>query len=32
MYPDVRNATIKGKSALSLIDTDWKIKEFTPRV
>jgi malate dehydrogenase len=32
MYPDVRNATINGKSALSLIDTDWKIKEFTPRV
>jgi malate/lactate dehydrogenase len=32
MYPDVRNCTINGKSALSLIDADWKIKEFTPRV
>lgn len=32
MYPDVRNCTIGGKPALSLIDDDWKIKEFTPRV
>ena len=32
MYPDVRNYTIGGKSALDLIDDDWKIKEFTPRV
>jgi malate/lactate dehydrogenase len=32
MYPDVRSCTIGGKSALSLIDNDWKIKEFTPRV
>jgi malate dehydrogenase len=32
MYPDVRNTTINGKPALSLIDDDWKIKEFTPRV
>jgi len=32
MYPDVRNTTIAGKPALSLIDDDWKIKEFTPRV
>lgn len=32
MYPDVRNCTIAGKPALSLIQEDWKIKEFTPRV
>ncbi len=32
MYPDIRNATIKGKSALSSIHTDQKIKEFTQRV
>ena len=32
MYPDVKYAPIKGKLALLLIDTDWKIKEFTPRV
>ena len=32
MYPDVRNCTIGGKSALSLIEDDWKINEFTPRV
>lgn len=32
MYPDVRNCTVKGKSALSLIEEDWKINEFTPRV
>ena len=32
MYPDVRNCTIGGKPALSLIEDDWKIKEFTPRV
>ena len=32
MYPDVRQCTIGGKSALSLIDDDWKINEFTPRV
>lgn len=32
MYPDVRNCNIAGKPALSLIDEDWKIKEFTPRV
>jgi malate/lactate dehydrogenase len=32
MYPDVRNCSIAGKPALSLIDDDWKIKEFTPRV
>lgn len=32
MYPDVRNCTIAGKPALSLIDDGWKIDEFTPRV
>lgn len=32
MYPDVRNCTIGGKAANDLIDQDWKIKEFTPRV
>jgi len=32
MYPDVRNCSIGGKPALSLINDDWKIKEFTPRV
>ena len=32
MYPDVRNTSIQGKPALSLIEDDWKIKEFTPRV
>lgn len=32
MYPDVRNCSIAGKPALSLIDDAWKISEFTPRV
>jgi malate dehydrogenase len=32
MYPDVRNCTVAGKPALSLIDDAWKINEFTPRV
>jgi len=32
MYPDVRNCTIKGKAANDLIDEQWKINEFTPRV
>ena len=32
MYPDVRNCTIGGKAANDLIDQDWKINEFTPRV
>ena len=32
MYPDVRNCSIAGKPALSLIEEDWKINEFTPRV
>jgi len=32
MYPDVRNCTIGGAPANSLIDQDWKVNEFTPRV
>jgi malate dehydrogenase len=32
MYPDVRNCTIGGKAANSLIDQKWKVDEFTPRV
>jgi len=32
MYPDVRNCTIGGKPANSLIEEGWKINEFTPRV
>ena len=32
MYPDVRNCSIAGKPALSLIEDSWKINEFTPRV
>jgi len=32
MYPDVRNCTIAGTPALQLIEEDWKINEFTPRV
>ena len=32
MYPDIRNCIISGKSALGLVDNEWKIKEFTPRV
>ena len=32
MYPDVRNCTINGTPANNLIDADWKINEFTPRV
>lgn len=32
MYPDVRNCMIGGKNALDLIEDDWKINEFTPRV
>merc|ERR1712083_541285 len=32
MYPDVRNCTINGTPANNLIDGDWKINEFTPRV
>ena len=32
MYPDVRNCTINGTAANDMIDQDWKINEFTPRV
>ncbi len=32
MYPDVRNCTIGGKPANSLIDQTWKVDSFTPRV
>ncbi len=32
MYPDVRNTTVKGKAALSLVDQKWVGDEFTPRV
>lgn len=32
MYPDLRSCSVAGKPALSLIEEDWKIKEFTPRV
>lgn len=32
MYPDIRNATIKGKKATDLVDAKWINDEFTPRV
>ena len=32
MYPDVRNCIVGGKNANDLIDQDWKLNEFTPRV
>lgn len=32
MYPDIRNATVKGKNALDLVDKAWINNEFTPRV
>ena len=32
MYQDLRNCTVAGKPALSLIEENWKINEFTPRV
>jgi len=32
MYPDLRSCTVAGKPALTLIEEDWKIKEFTPRI
>jgi len=32
MYPDIRNATVKGKAAASLVDAAWLKNEFTPRV
>ena len=32
MYPDIRNTTVKGKAATSLVDSAWVTNEFTPRV
>lgn len=32
MYPDIRNATVKGKKAMDLVDKNWINNEFTPRV
>ncbi len=32
MYPDIRNTTIDGLTALSMLDHEWIDKEFTPRV
>lgn len=32
MYPDIRNTTIAGKSATSLVDNKWVNEAFTPRV
>jgi malate dehydrogenase len=32
MYPDIRNATVKGKKAMDLVDRKWLNDEFTPRV
>jgi len=32
MYPDIRNTTVKGKAATSLVDATWTSDEFTPRV
>jgi malate dehydrogenase len=32
MYPDIRNATVKGKKAFDLVDKKWLNEEFTPRV
>ncbi len=32
MYPDIRNATVKGKNAMDLVDKNWINSEFTPRV
>ncbi|MDC9728571.1 MAG: malate dehydrogenase [Methyloprofundus sp.] len=31
-YPDLTQATVKGKSALSLVDDEWVAKEFVPTV
>ncbi|HEX7370460.1 MAG TPA: malate dehydrogenase [Rhodanobacteraceae bacterium] len=31
-YPDIHHATVKGKSALSLVDQAWYEKEFIPTV
>jgi len=32
MYPDIRNTTVAGKAATSLVDASWIANEFTPRV
>jgi len=32
MYPDIRNTTVNGASAESLVDASWIADEFTPRV
>lgn len=32
MYPDLRNATVSGKKASTLVDRKWINDEFTPRV
>jgi len=32
MYPDIRNATVKGRKATELVDSNWIETEFTPRV
>ena len=32
MYPDIRNTTVAGKAAPSLVDAKWTNDEFTPRV
>lgn len=32
MYPDIRNTTVSGTSAPSLVDASWTKDEFTPRV
>jgi len=32
MYPDIRNTTVAGKDAESLVEASWIADEFTPRV
>ena len=32
MYPDIRNTTVAGKQATSLVNASWIADEFTPRV
>merc|ERR1712110_397974 len=32
MYPDIRNCTVDGRNAESLVDASWTADEFTPRV
>jgi len=32
MYPDIRNTTVNGQQAESLVDAKWIADEFTPRV